>query len=187
MIARVSIDGSNGGGGVRFTLSRSRAALSADSSFAASCWHFFVSPRPRSPPAPLSNAILACASRSEPKLIKRGRSAARGQATLLRADALFSPIKILNSATPLDDSASRHRAQNNKREGCARRTRRRNRRRWRGRSERPRANHGNIMPQRPRAHHLSGVPAENDHWLRPRNRTYPSSSPSPFPFFCALM
>lgn len=32
--------------------------------------------------------------------------------------------------------------------------------------ERPRASHGNIMPQRPRAHHLSGVPAENDHWLR---------------------
>lgn len=30
----------------------------------------------------------------------------------------------------------------------------------------PRANHGNIMPQRPRARHLSGVAAENGHWLR---------------------
>jgi len=51
-------------------------------------------------------------------------------------------------------------------------------RRWKRKSERPRANHGNIMPQRPRAQYLSGVAAENDHWLRHWRLTLPILSPS---------
>lgn len=74
----------------------------------------FVSPRALvlAPGSPLSNVILVRVSRSEPKLIKRGRSAARGQASLLSLLSLymslssvhvhtrFSSIKILNSANP---------------------------------------------------------------------------------------
>jgi len=101
---------------------------------------FFVSPRSCSPPRTLlSNAIHIHASRSEPKLIKRGRSAARGQASpLLR----FFSIKILNSVfLPLpslsrpphyfDNSASRHQTLEQTNGERGKEERRERRKRWR--------------------------------------------------------
>lgn len=123
---------------------------------------FFVSPR--SPPGFFVERHPRSCQSIRAKINQKG-AIGRTWASLLHcAQSRFSFIKILNSTTPLDNSASRHQVRNNKCRGGNKKGGEKEM--VETRSKRPRANHGNIMPQRPRAHHLSGVPAENDHWLR---------------------
>lgn len=172
---------------------RSKQHCPPDSGLAASCCHFYffyicsllARARPRVPF--VERRTRSCQSiRAE---INQKGTIGRTWASLSLpprvsrpcADARFSSIKILNSATPLWQFRFETRNNEGDEEG-----RRRGEREEVETKERMATCHGNIMPQRPRAQHLSGVAAENDHWLRRGGlrSQFPSPSAQSAIFIC---